>query len=209
MDQTEVVVRSVRSVGPSTVAVELDAPAGFDARPGQFVQVAVSVDGEDETRHYTVSSPDTDDRVEVTVSVDPDGTVGPYIESLQPGDTVGLRGPFGHAFYEGEDRVTVVAGGPGVGPAVGIAERVLRDGGRATVVYVDDDHAHVDRLARLAAAGADVYLASGGPEASVDAVLDGDGRLFVYGFADFVETVVDVVEAAERDADDAKIESFG
>lgn len=210
MDETTVAVRAVRRAGPDTVAIQMDAPAGMDARPGQFVQLVVTVDGDAEARHYTISSPDTDDLLEVTVGVDPEGTVGPALESLEPGDTLGVRGPFGHAFYEDEPRATVVVGGPGVGPAVGIAERVLQDGGEVAVVYLDDAHAHADRLSRLADEGADVFLVSDALEPSIEAALAAvDGQVFVYGFADFVRDVGDALDALDRDSDDAKIESFG
>jgi len=210
MDATSVAVRAVRRAGPDTVAIQLDAPREMDARPGQFVQLVVTVDGEEEARHYTISSPDTDDLLEVTVGVDPEGTVGPKLESLDAGDTIGVRGPFGHAYYEDEDQVTVVVGGPGVGPAVGIAERVLQDGGEVAVVYHDDAHAHTGRLSRLSDAGADVFLVSGDLEPSVEAALTAvDGQVFVYGFADFAQDVADVLSTLGRDPDDAKIESFG
>ncbi|MEE6208866.1 FAD-binding oxidoreductase [Salarchaeum sp. III] len=210
MDTTDVTVRAVRAVGPDTIAIQLDAPAEFDAKPGQFVQLAVTVDGNEEARHYTLSSPDTDDLLEVTVGVDPDGTVGPYLESLEPGDTVGINGPFGHAFYEGEPAVTLVVGGPGVGPGVGIAERVLQDGGDVAVVYLDDTHAHTDRLASLADHGADVFLVGDNLEPAVDAALSAvGGQVFVYGFSEFVREVADLLEERGIDTDDAKIESFG
>lgn len=210
MDATTVSVRAVRRAGPDTVAIQLDAPRDMDARPGQFVQLVVTVDGEEEARHYTISSPDTDDVLEVTVGVDPEGTVGPELETLDESDTVGVRGPFGHAYYEDESSVTVVVGGPGVGPAVGIAERVLQDGGEVAVVYVDDAHAHTGRLSRLSDAGAEVFLVSDDVESSVDEALSAvGGQVFVYGFAEFAQEVADALAALDRDPDDAKIESFG
>ncbi len=56
-----------------------------------------------------------------------------------------LSGPYGDQHYDGEARAVVIAGGPGVGPAVAIAERAIDEDAEAAVVYRDDDAAHADR----------------------------------------------------------------
>ncbi|MFB6074386.1 MAG: FAD-dependent oxidoreductase [Haloarculaceae archaeon] len=213
MDETTTTVRAVREVGPDAVAIDLETPAGFDARPGQFVNVTLPVDGE-ESRFYTVSSPDVTDVFEITIGIDPEGVLAPHLAALEPGDEVAVAGPYGRDYYEGEARVVVLAGGPGVGPAVGIAERALEDGGEAAVVYRDDDPIHEARLTALANRGAFVRVLDP-DEALEDAVADAlaAGRappqLFVYGFADFIDDVTAAIDAAGGDAEGAKIENFG
>ncbi|WP_049971638.1 FAD-dependent oxidoreductase [Haladaptatus cibarius] len=212
MEGTEIIVRAVRTVGNNTIALELESPAKFDAQPGQFVQVRGEVDGEEITRHYTLSSPDTDGTFEITVGIDPDGDLSPWLAELESGDTVSVDGPFGRSYYEGEESVVVLAGGPGVGPAVGIAERAIADGGEAVVIYQDDDPAHEERLRELEAAGATVVvtatpLAEG--EEVTDALESASGQLFVYGFADFLEEANTVLTATGHEPDDAKSENFG
>ncbi len=90
----------------------------------------------------------------MTVGIDPDGELAPQLGALEAGDGVRIAGPFGSEYYDGESRAVVLAGGPGVGPAVGIAERALDDGNEAAVVYQDDAPVHEDRLDALAEAGA-------------------------------------------------------
>ncbi|WP_135827970.1 ferredoxin--NADP reductase [Halorussus halobius] len=210
MDGTEVAVRAVESVGPDAVALVLEAPATFEARPGQFVQVGATVGGEQVTRHYTLSSPDAEETFEVTVEVDPEGSLSPYLADLESGDTVAVAGPFGDAYYEGEDGVVVLAGGPGVGPAVGIGERALDENASATVVYEDDAPIHEERLTALADAGATVAITDDVSDENVLEVLaDAQGQLFVYGFADFLDRATAALDAAGVDAGDAKTESFG
>ncbi|MDY6779709.1 MAG: FAD-binding oxidoreductase, partial [Halobacteria archaeon] len=68
------------------------------------------------------SSPRVGEAFEITVGVDPDGDLSPALADLRTGDTVEVDGPYGRVYYEGGDAV-VLAGGPGVGPAVGIGER--------------------------------------------------------------------------------------
>lgn len=213
MDRTTTTVSAVRSVGTDTVAIDLETPAGLAARPGQFVKFTLPAI-EDEPRFYTVSSPDVEATFEITVEIDYDGELGPRIAELAAGDEVAISGPFGSAYYEDEERVVVLAGGPGVGPAVAIAERVLADGGSAAVVYRDDEHVHRDRLDGVADAGGFVSLVPAGSamaddvSAGFDAV-GADAQVFVYGFADFLDVATDAIEAAGGDAGAAKVENFG
>jgi 3-phenylpropionate/trans-cinnamate dioxygenase ferredoxin reductase subunit len=217
MDGTEVAVRSVETVGPDTVALTLETPTGFEAQPGQFVQLGARVDGaggdggeEEITRHYTLSSPDSVETFEVTIEIDPEGALSPYLADLEPGAAVEVAGPFGDAYYEGEDGVVVLAGGPGVGPAVGIGERANADGGTVTVVYEDDEPAHEDRLTALADAGATIVITDDvSSEDVLELLADAQGQLFIYGFADFLDRAHAALDAANVDAGGAKTENFG
>jgi ferredoxin-NADP reductase len=213
MDAT-VVVTSVQSVGPRTVAIEFESPDGFDARPGQFVKLSATLQGEEYSRFYTLSSPNADETFEVTVEVDPDegGPFSEYLESLAVDSTLELSGPFGNQFYEGEPRAVVLAGGPGVGAAVGIAERALREGNQAAIVYrYDLSPVHRGRLGRLRGNGATVKTTDGPIAESVADVVTGDPgeEVYVYGFDPFVDEATAALEAAGFDPDAAKVESFG
>ncbi|NHN47709.1 oxidoreductase [Halostella sp. JP-L12] len=207
MDATQVTVRDVRSVGADTVALELETPDGFDAKPGQFVLLRATVDGEEVSRHYTLSSPDVEGTFEITVGVDPDGDLSPWLADLDAGDEVSVEGPFGTVFYEDED-VVLLAGGPGVGPAVGMGERALADGHDVAIVYQDDSPAHEERLAALSAGGATVIVTGGSLDEAV-AEVAGGGQVYVFGFREFVDDSLAAVEAAGGDPDDAKVENFG
>jgi cytochrome-b5 reductase len=215
MDPIETTVAAVREVGPDAVAIDLETPARFEAEPGQFVKLSTEIDGETEGRFYTVSSPDTDETFEFTISYDPDegGAFSEYLLNIEAGDTVTITGPFGGDYYEGEARVVVLAGGPGVGPAVAIAERALADGHEAAIVYRDDHPLHEDRLATIATTGADVFILNES-EPLTDAVADvlttDEGeQVFIYGFADFLADANDAIDAAGGDPDEAKAENFG
>ncbi|ELZ86503.1 flavodoxin reductase family protein / cytochrome-b5 reductase [Haloferax elongans ATCC BAA-1513] len=214
MDAT-VTVAAVRDVGPDTVAIEFETPAAFEAEPGQFVKLSATIDGESYARFYTLSSPGVTDTFEVTVGIDPEegGPFSHHLESLAAGDDIDLSGPFGNSYYDGDARVVVLAGGPGVGPAVGIAEAARADGNEAAVVYVDDAPAHEARLDALREEGASVVVTDDEADladAVADALTSAEGeQVFVYGFAGFVEAATDAIEAAGGDADAAKVENFG
>ena len=212
MDAT-VAVDAVRSVGPNTVAIELSTPEGFEANPGQFVRVSTTIEGEEYARFYTLSSPTVDDTFEITVGLDPEesGPFSRFLVDVGAGDEVEISGPFGSNYYEGERRVVVLAGGPGIGPAVGIGERAVDDGNGVAVVYRDDEPAHADRLDALREAGASVVVVDGPVETHVaDALTGGDDeQVYVYGFDDFVEEATAALREAGADPDAAKVENFG
>jgi ferredoxin-NADP reductase len=213
MDPTETPLRGIHTVGPDAIALDIETPEGFDARPGQFVKLSLDIDGERTSRFYTLSSPGVEDGFEITVAVDPDGDVGPKLAALDPGDTVTVAGPFGNAHYENESHTTVLAGGPGVGPAIGIAERTLADGGTSSIVYRDDNPIHDERLTTLDDAGAFVETL-GEDEPMTETVEDAltgtpAEQVFIYGFADFLDVATDALQAAGGDPDRAKVENFG
>lgn len=211
MDANRVSISTVETVGQDTVALELETPDDFEALPGQFVLIRATVDGEEHARHYTLSSPGVNETFELTVGIDPEGDLSPWLADREPGDTVSVEGPFGNASYDADSGgdVVVIAGGPGVGPAVGVGEAAVAAGHAATVVYEDDHPAHEDRLASLSAAGADVTIVTDG---TLDAAIQGgpmDGEVFVFGFKDFLDRALPALESAGVDLDDAHIENFG
>jgi len=243
MDPTKTAVRAVRDVGPDAVAIDLESPTEFDAQPGQFVKLTFDLAGKLEfeaierlasegeldvetadelergdevlvSRFYTISSADVGDTFEITVGIDPEGTLAPLLADLSAGDVVTVSGPFGNDYYEGEDPAVILAGGPGVGPAVGIAERAMADDNRAAVVYQDEAPIHEERLADIRSDGATVVLLDRADDldAAVAEVLDeygADSQLFVYGFADFIDDATTAIDAAGGDSEGAKIENFG
>lgn len=214
MDAT-VTVTSVAEVGPDTYAIRFDTPAGFSAEPGQFVRLGTELDGETVSRFYTLSSPTTRDTFEVTVGIDPAeaGDFSAFLVGIEPGTEMSLAGPYGDQHYDGEDRVVVLAGGPGVGPAVAIAQRALDDDGTAAVVYRDDAPAHGTRIAALRDRGVTIHLlddAAALTDAVADVLTRADGEgVFVYGFDDFVADAEAAIAAADGDPDAAKVENFG
>jgi len=218
MDEYEVVVAGVRDVGPDTVAIDVETPTGFSALPGQFVVVKAPVDGEVVDRYYTISSPDTEGTFELTVEIDPEGDVTPMLAALEAGDALAIAGPLGDVSYDDDGDVLVVAGGPGVGPAVAVAERARDRGHDVTLVYEDDAFAHEDRLDALADGGAEVVLLDEAePDretALVDAIAGNadratSGGAYVYGFKEFCRTAREALADAGVDDDAVHVESFG
>lgn len=204
-------IDAIRAVGDDTVAIELRTPSGFTAKPGQFILVRAEISGEEETGYYTLSSPEVGDTFEITVDVDPDeGTLGPWLKDHEEGTSIRFDGPFGDVTYDGHDDVVVLAKGPGLGPAVGIAERAIAENRAATILYEGDDPPHRDRLEGLQADGATVAAADTTDRMSSRlADLEGTRSFYVFGFDDFVNGAKTALEDAGVDADDVAIENFG
>lgn len=210
MEDVSVPVTAVESAGDDAVAITFESPPVFDGSPGQFVRLAAEIDDEIVQRFYTLSSPDVEETFEVTVAIDPEGSLGPWLAAREPGDEVTVSGPFGNHFYEGEASVVVIASGPGIGPAVGIGERAIRDGGDVAIVYPAGHPIHRERLDALADAGAVLVTFEDDLDGAIADALDAvPGTPFVYGFEGFISAAAHALRDAGIDTDDAKIESFG
>lgn len=200
-------VVSIRDVGPDLVALELEAPDGFTGLPGQFILVRETIDGESTGRHYTISSPDSTDTFEITVGAGDDSGIAEWLTQRTPRDRVWIEGPLGRIAYPGDGPVVVLSDGPGVGAAVGVAERAVRADHAATVVH-HGPLAHEDRLSALAKASATVLSVRHQLGGAVRAVT-GNGDMFVFGFRDFIDAVRDTFAAQGIDPDTAAYGNYG
>lgn len=219
MEGIECEIIENRYVGEDMVAVTVSRPSGFTARPGQFLQVHKTLD-EPVTRHYTISSPFPAERLTFTVGIDPDGTLSPWFADATAGDTIEIDGPFGRVYYENEPAVLPCARGPGIGPALAIAERAVAEGGEATVLFesskAGQPFVYEDRLARLGRV-ADVHIVREHDfrtvlARSLDAgatVEPASPQVFAYGFEPFIEAVRAGLADAGLEPSEAKLENFG
>lgn len=223
-------ITAIEPVGADTIALELETPPGFKAYPGQFILVR---NGE-ESGYYTISSPNTAETFEITVGVDPEGTIGPWLASQDIGNQIQIDGPFGDISYRGNTDATVLASGPGIGPAVGIGERGIPDA-EITILYLLDDPepaadiekrdeqeeegslsdpptkpAHASRLETLEQKGANIVVTDE-PDRFREALagMMSPGTIYVFGYANFVETTKEALRATETPVADVEIENFG
>lgn len=202
-------VAAIEEVGEETVAIEFETPNGFEGNSGQFISVQATVDGVEEASYYTISSPRVSDVFEMTVAVDPEGVLGPWLADRDVGDKVEIEGPFGDVRYAGSESVILLAEGPGIGPAVGVGERAHKADRDATVVYYGDRPPHRARLDTLEDDGAAVVVTESFDEVinALGSVTDED--VYVFGFEQFVKDAKEAVDDAGVDPENAHIESFG
>ncbi len=118
-------VREYRPGTRDTFTLTLDAPPGYRFLPGQFNMLYVFGVGE-----AAISlSGDPADTQTVMHTVRAVGSVTQALARLRPGESVGMRGPFGSAWpleaARGHD-VVIVAGGIGLAPLRPVVYHLLR-----------------------------------------------------------------------------------
>jgi NAD(P)H-flavin reductase len=119
--------------------VRLPGGRDLDHAPGQFVEVSVFGSGE---APISITSPPTQ-KGNFEICVRRAGLVTGDLHRLEPGATVGVRGPYGRGFdvreFEGKD-ILYVAGGLGLAPLRSLIKATLSPAlrskfGRITILY--------------------------------------------------------------------------
>lgn len=136
--RVEEVIRETEDTSTFRVCFEDKNRAdNFSFKPGQFCMV--SVFGEGEAPFCIASPPSCKEFVEITVRKV--GKVTRAIHSLEPGDILGLRGPYGNGFpvekFKGRD-VFIAAGGIGIAALRSTIWHMLESRqtfGRLTILY--------------------------------------------------------------------------
>ncbi len=115
LDVTEIVRET-----PSTVTLKLRREDGSlpPFRPGQYVNLFVSIDGVQTSRPYSISSPPGLDHLDLTIKEMEGGFVSRYLtREIEAGDMLESSGPSGSFYHEplidGQDLV-FLAGGSGI-----------------------------------------------------------------------------------------------
>jgi NAD(P)H-flavin reductase len=152
-------VREYRRDTLDTFTLTLEPPhPDWVGRPGQFNMLYAFGIGE----AALSLSGDADDRGAIVHTIRSVGVVTRALEKLQPGQSVGLRGPFGSAWpleqAEGQD-VVIVVGGIGMAPLRPALYHLLRHRdryGRLTLLYgsrTPADVLYADEFERWTAGG--------------------------------------------------------
>lgn len=140
--------------------------------------------------------------------MDPEGTLSPWLCERPVGESVSVDGPFGDIRYSGERDVAILASGPGIGPAVGIAERAHMEGSKASVIHDEETPIHQRRLETIERNGGTVSYAPD-DDALVTSIIDATPEaVFVFGFERFVSNARSALSTTDMDVPVA-VESFG
>jgi ferredoxin-NADP reductase len=140
-------VVAVRRQTSRSVTLTVEPNAAFGGfRAGQFVRVGVEIDGVRRTRTYSPASSEYDRRLELTVTVHPEGLVSRHLySSLTSGAVVHLGEAAGEFVVPNPRpaRLVLISGGSGITPLMSML-RTLRDEGH-------DGEIHFIHYARTAA----------------------------------------------------------
>lgn len=133
---------------------DVDDPAAFAYRPGQFLTVRVPSDrcGSVARCYSLSSSPHTDDRLKVTVKRTADGYGSNWLcDTIAEGDELDVLAPAGVFTPRSFDAdLLLFAAGSGITPVISIVKSALATGsGRVVLVYANRDDASVIFAAEL------------------------------------------------------------
>ena len=120
--------------------IRLVSPQGYlpPFQAGQYLAVAVEVEGIHTSRPYSISSPPNQaGYFEITVRRVPDGLVSNYLlDQLQPGDELNTSGPEGYFYYNPlfhDSHMVCLAGGSGITPFMSMISEIAERGLERTV----------------------------------------------------------------------------
>jgi ferredoxin-NADP reductase len=217
-----------------TLAVDVADWPGHVA--GQHVDVRLTApDGYTAVRPYSIASAPGSGRVEITVEIDPDGEVSPYLaREVSAGEQLEIRGPLGGWFVWRPTQiepVQLIAGGSGLVPLMSMLRsrtatenpapfKLLYSVRRpAAMLYANDLHAAgaVDRVSVSFAYTREAPAGWPDPVGRVDAARlaattwpAGEApTTYVCGPTAFVETVADLLLAVGHQASHIRTERFG
>ncbi len=176
-------VTSVERQTPDSVTLHLRANLAWEGfRAGQFVRVAVEIDGAWRTRCYSPSSvAGTGRELEITVKSHPEGLVSNHlIEHAQPGMVLGMSAADGDFTLPGRPpaRILLISGGSGITPVMSILRTLCAErhpGSIAFLHYAPDAERAIYRneLERVALRHPSVRIARSYTRAPGEGELDG------------------------------------
>jgi NAD(P)H-flavin reductase len=160
-DTLVLTVSSVIPATPSTRVVRLDLSDGtFAFEAGQAALIGLA-DREERVPYSIASAPAearTHARLDFLIKVEPSGRWGHQFDGVEPGNLLGILGPFGSFLMPSnprEERFLFIAGGTGIAPIRAMIRQRLMTGlqGRMKLLYsakTADDFAYLPELTEMA-----------------------------------------------------------
>jgi ferredoxin-NADP reductase len=117
-----------------------DQPLMYFFKPGQFVTLELTIDGEPVMRSYTISSsPSVPYSFSITIKRVPGGKVSNWLhDNLQEGQEIAVHGPVGlfNAIDFPADKVLYLSGGVGITPVMSMARWFYDTNANVDMVFV-------------------------------------------------------------------------
>ncbi len=129
-------VLGVNSLTPSLRRLRVHAGRPVYFYAGQFLELAVPGE-QDQWRSYSVASaPESATDIEFVIKVTDGGRFSGQLDTLAPGTTLRMRGPFGTGYLrEGTKPVLLVATGSGISPILSILEHAALTGDKRAFTF--------------------------------------------------------------------------
>ena len=122
------------------VAVIFDVPnelkGNYAFKPGQYLDIIVTIDGQEERRSYSICS-GPDESISIGVKAVSGGKVSNWVNKvLSPGDQLLVSEPKGQFGLNPEEKnIVAIAAGSGITPILSIAKSLCNNGGSMRLYY--------------------------------------------------------------------------
>ncbi len=130
--RVERIVEETHDVRTFRLVTTDGSPLPFEAKPGQYLNLALTIDGKRVRRSYTLaSSPHHRDHCEITVKRAPDGYASQHLhDAVREGDVLSVSAPAGRFVFEGDGakQVVLLAGGVGITPLMSMVRSLVERG---------------------------------------------------------------------------------
>lgn len=136
----EIEVSSIEKLTSDTVKVTLNIPdelkQEFMFIPGQYLNLAITLNGKEEHRAYSICS-GPNEAISFAVKSVKNGTVSTWINStVQVGETLFVSKPHGNfTLKDNESNCVAIAAGSGITPIISIAKALEKRQGKMTLFY--------------------------------------------------------------------------
>ncbi|SQD77746.1 hybrid-cluster NAD(P)-dependent oxidoreductase [Moritella yayanosii] len=114
--------------------------AQFDFKPGQFVTLAVNIDGKTHYRAYSISSVPQQKQLRLTIKRVPDGLVSNWLaDNLTIGDSLSalnIAGQFNSTDCAHKSKLLLISAGCGITPVMSIAKTLLAHNSDADIEFL-------------------------------------------------------------------------
>ncbi len=217
-DWQRAVVTESRPVARGVRRIVLDLPGRPAARPGSHLDVLLPLASGEVVRSYSVVDDGRfPDHLSLGVRLDPNSSGGSaHMHLLRPGDEVITSAPVQTFDLSwGRPRYTLLAGGIGITPLVGMARRLRAVGADYRLVYVGrtrEAMPFVDDLLADHAGRVQLHVGSEQGRIDIDALireLPADTEFYVCGPIEMLAAAKRCWAADGRRADRLRFETFG
>lgn len=185
---------------------------------GSHLDFRLPLEGREDIRSYSlVGEPRADGRYRIAVRAMPDSRGGSrYMWTLRPGDTVQASAPSNNfALDDGAEEILLVAGGIGITPILGMAQRLARRHPAFRLLYAGrhaDAMAYLDELRACLGERLQLHCSDAQGAPDLDAQIAGLGsnaEIYVCGPLAMLEAVRKAWHAAGRSRARLHFETFG
>ena len=112
----------------------------FDFKPGQFVTLAIEIDGKPHYRAYSISSVPQQKQLRLTIKRVPDGLVSNWLaDNLSIGDSLSalnIAGQFNSSDCKHKSKLLLISAGCGITPVMSIAKTLLAQDSDADIEFL-------------------------------------------------------------------------